>query len=177
MKKIKRIIPNLLTVLRLIASPLIIYLGINNDYISLIMVASILALTDLIDGKLARIWQVESNLGAMLDTIGDKCLAISLLIILVVKNHLFFYVLLLELIIALFNLYVFYKQKIVESLFIGKLKTWIIFITIILGLLNIFFEPLKILVSIFIVITIGLQFISLFNYIEAYNKRKSKKKI
>ncbi len=174
--KIKKWIPNTLTILRLVVTPLVIYLGIKEAIAPLIILAIFIALTDFLDGKLARLWHVESNLGAKLDTIADKTLAIGLLIILVVDNHMFFYILILETIIALFNIYVFLKQKVIESLLIGKIKTWVIFITIILGLFNILFPNLKLFVNLLVILTIIMQFISLFNYIGAYNKRKNQKK-
>ena len=58
----------------------------------MIIIAIFIALTDFLDGKLARLWGVSSDIGAKLDTIGDKALAIGLLIILVVDNQMFFYI-------------------------------------------------------------------------------------
>ena len=72
MNKIKKYIPNFLTISRLLVTPLIIYLGIKNEIIPLIIIAIFIALTDFLDGKLARLWNVSSELGAKLDTIGDK---------------------------------------------------------------------------------------------------------
>jgi CDP-diacylglycerol--glycerol-3-phosphate 3-phosphatidyltransferase len=176
MTNLKKIIPNILTISRLIVTPLIIYLGIQGDIKLIIIIAIFIALTDFLDGKLARLWGVTSNIGAKLDTIGDKALAIGLLIVLVIRNHMFFYILLLEILISIFNIYAFYKTKIVESLLIGKIKTWVIFTTIILGLLNILFPTIKILVNFFITLTVIFQVISLILYIRNYFSHKTKKK-
>ena len=172
----KKIIPNILTMSRLLITPLVIYLGVNNQIISLIIIAAFIALTDFLDGKLARCWGVSSELGAKLDTIGDKCLAFSLLIILIVDNRLFFYVFVLECLIAFFNIYAFYKTKIVESLLIGKIKTWFIFITILLGFLNMVFIHINLPVNLFVFITALLQMASLMQYMNAYAKNKTQKK-
>lgn len=176
MNKIKKYLPNILTLSRLIVTPFIIYLGLKGNIVPLIIIAIFIAITDFLDGKLARLWGVSSEFGAKMDAIGDKCLAIGLLIILVVKKHIFFYVLVLEGLIALFNFYVFIKQRVAESLLIGKIKTWVIFITIILGLFNLLFKNLNIFVNICAALTVILQFISLFSYISAYSKRKGQKK-
>lgn len=176
MKNIKKWIPNILTISRILVTPLVIYLGIKDAIVPLIVLAIFIALTDFLDGKLARLWQVESSIGAKLDAIGDKALAIGLLVILIVDNHMFFYVLVLEALIAIFNIYVFIKERVVESLLVGKIKTWVIFITIILGLFNILFTNLKVFVNCCVLLTVILQFISLFTYIGAYNKRKNQKK-
>jgi CDP-diacylglycerol--glycerol-3-phosphate 3-phosphatidyltransferase len=176
MDKIKKVIPNILTISRLIVTPFIIYLGVNGDIKLLIGIAVFIALTDFLDGKLARRWGVTSNIGAKLDAIGDKVLAIGLLIVLVIRNHMFFYILLLEILLSIFNVYAFSKTKVVESLLIGKIKTWVIFITIIIGLLNILFPSLKILVNCFITLTVILQIVSLILYIRLYLSHKTKKK-
>lgn len=175
MNKIKKYIPNLLTISRLIVTPLIVYLGVKNQIVPLIIIAIFIALTDFLDGKLARLWNVSSDIGAKLDAIGDKILALGLLVILVVDNHMFFWILILEGCIAFFNVYVFIKAHYAESLLVGKIKTWVIFITMILGLFNLLFPSLKILVNISVVLTVVLQFISLFNYIGNYQKKKKKK--
>jgi len=176
MNKLKKYIPNILTLSRLIVSPLIVYLGLKGEISLLIIIAIFIALTDFLDGKLARFWGVTSEFGAKMDAVGDKCLAIALLIILVIKKNIFFYVLVLEALIALFNFYVFIKQRVVESLLIGKIKTWVIFITIILGLFNLLFKNLDLLVNVCVALTVILQFISLFSYISAFSKRKNQKK-
>ena len=52
----KKYIPNILTSLRIIAIPFIIYLGITNHYKILIVLAALIAFTDFLDGFLARKW-------------------------------------------------------------------------------------------------------------------------
>lgn len=172
----KKIIPDILTLSRLLVTPLIIYLGVNNQFLALVILAIFIALTDFLDGKLARMWNVTSELGAKLDAIGDKCLAFSLLAILIFDNHYFFYVLVLEGIIALFNIYTFYKSKTVTSLLIGKIKTWVIFVTIILGFINILLKNINIPVNLFVILTAIFQVASLIQYINAYIVNKNQKK-
>ena len=168
----KKYIPNILTLLRLFVTPIIIYLGINNHLIILIIVAIFIALTDFLDGHLARKWNVTSQIGAKLDMIADKVLALGLLILLIMKNNLFFYVLILEAIISLVNIYIFFKSKIANSLLIGKLKTWFLFVTIILGFINLIIPNLEVSITIFAYITIIIQIVTLYSYIRYYLKRK-----
>ena len=163
MEKYKKHIPNILTSFRILLTPVIILLGITNHYKLLITLAIITALTDSIDGILARRWNVVSELGAKLDAIADKCLAIGLLIILIVKNQTFFYVLLLECLIAAINLYFYFLKRVSASLLVGKIKTWIIFITIILGFVGIVVPSIK--VDIFIYITVAMQIVTLICYL------------
>jgi len=176
MAKYKKYIPNILTISRMILTPFIVYLGLTNHIKILIGMAIIIALTDSLDGILARRWQVQSELGAKLDAIADKVLAIGLLIILIVRNHSFFYVLILECIIAFLNLYFYFRRGIVNSLMIGKIKTWIIFITIIIGLLDLVFESWNIPIDYFVWFTVIWQIGSLLSYVKYYFDIKSKKK-
>ena len=86
MEQLKKYLPNILTASRILFTPIVIFLGITNHYKILIAVAIVIAFTDFLDGYLARKWDVVSELGARLDVIGDKMLAIGLLIILIIKN-------------------------------------------------------------------------------------------
>lgn len=172
----KKYIPNILTLSRLLVTPLIIYLGINERTYSLLILAFFIALTDFFDGKLARKWGVTSVLGAKLDTIGDKCLALSLLIILIKNNNDFLYIFILECLIALYNLYIYYKLKTFSSLLVGKIKTWIIFSTILLGLLNAILIEINLLIKFCIFLTVFFQIASLIEYIDYYSVQKIQKK-
>ncbi len=166
----------MLTISRIILTPIIVYLGLTNHIKILIAIAIVIALTDFLDGYLARRWDVKSLLGAKLDAIADKILAIGLLIILIVKTHSFIYILILECIIAMLNLYFYFRKGIAESLMIGKIKTWVIFITIIIGLLDIVFDSWNIPIEAFIYFTLLWQIGSLLSYIKNYIDIKSKKK-
>lgn len=70
-------IPDLLAWFRLLSSPIILFLILDDGSDSGLMlipavVAFIAACTDYFDGKLARKWNVSSKSGAFLDTIADK---------------------------------------------------------------------------------------------------------
>jgi CDP-diacylglycerol--glycerol-3-phosphate 3-phosphatidyltransferase len=78
-------IPNILTLLRLIAAPAvaIMFLYFNRplaDWFALILFVGA-AFTDFLDGYLARAWKQESKLGAMMDPIADKAMVIIALVV------------------------------------------------------------------------------------------------
>ncbi|MCG3269474.1 CDP-diacylglycerol--glycerol-3-phosphate 3-phosphatidyltransferase [Yoonia sp. I 8.24] len=78
-------IPNILTILRLAAAPgvAIMFLYFNRpwaDWFALVLFVGA-ALTDFLDGYLARLWKQESKLGAMLDPIADKVMVIIALVV------------------------------------------------------------------------------------------------
>ncbi|UYP67997.1 CDP-diacylglycerol--glycerol-3-phosphate 3-phosphatidyltransferase [Thalassobacter stenotrophicus] len=73
-------IPNILTLLRLLAAPgvAVMFLYFNRpwaDWFALILFITA-AVTDWADGYLARKWQQESKFGAMLDPIADKAMVV-----------------------------------------------------------------------------------------------------
>lgn len=73
-------VPNILTVLRLLAAPMVglAYVQLPSpyaDWVALILFVTAAA-TDYLDGILARRWNVVSNLGRMLDPIADKAMVV-----------------------------------------------------------------------------------------------------
>lgn len=86
-------LPNILTVLRLIAAPLfvLVYLSLARpwaDWVGLFLFIAA-ALTDYFDGLLARRWKQVSNFGRMLDPIADKAmtiLALAMLLVLFLRD-------------------------------------------------------------------------------------------
>jgi len=79
-------LPNILTFLRIIIIPFIVWaLFVGSSFSH--MVAAILffvaGITDYFDGKLARAWKVESSFGKLFDPIADKLLVVTTILMLV----------------------------------------------------------------------------------------------
>ena len=80
----QNILPNALTWLRIFAAFAPIFtLGISAEDASSVAVSvlAIAAITDFLDGKLARAWNVTSRLGQVLDSIADKMILASLIML------------------------------------------------------------------------------------------------
>ena len=80
-------LPNILTILRLVAAPglAVMFLYFTRPYadwfaLTLFLIA---AITDWFDGYLARAWKQETKLGAMLDPIADKAMVVIALMVIV----------------------------------------------------------------------------------------------
>lgn len=73
-------IPNILTVLRLLAAPgvAVMFLYFHRPWADWFALALFItaAITDFFDGYLARAWKQESKFGAMLDPIADKAMVV-----------------------------------------------------------------------------------------------------
>jgi CDP-diacylglycerol--glycerol-3-phosphate 3-phosphatidyltransferase len=85
--RVRWTIPNILTVMRLVAAPgvALAFVVFNRPYADWIAIALFImaALTDYVDGRLARAWQQESNFGRMLDPIADKAMVVIALAVIV----------------------------------------------------------------------------------------------
>ena len=80
-------LPNILTLLRLLAAPglAVMFLYFTRpyaDWFALILFVSA-AITDWFDGYLARAWKQETKLGAMLDPIADKAMVVIALMVII----------------------------------------------------------------------------------------------
>lgn len=75
-------VPNLITVIRLVLVPVIIYLAIESAYGLAFALFIVAGMADALDGYVARRFHLTSQLGAHLDPLADKALLISLYIVL-----------------------------------------------------------------------------------------------
>jgi cardiolipin synthase len=75
-------IPNLLTMLRIILTPVLVWLLLNGRLNTALAVFFIAGLTDALDGLFARVLRQKSRLGAYLDPFADKFLLVSSFVLL-----------------------------------------------------------------------------------------------
>jgi len=81
-------IPNFITVARLIAVPVLIYLMLAADWHSAALLFLLAGISDGVDGFIARHFNQKSTVGAYLDPIADKLLLVSVFVVLAVMGHL-----------------------------------------------------------------------------------------
>lgn len=123
-------IPNLLTTLRLLGTPLCAWFIAQDQLVFAFWVFFAVSMTDWLDGYLARLWQATSKLGQILDPIADKFLIISVYLTLGLWKYIPFWlvslVLLRDLLILLSSSGIIFATKIkldfAPSL-IGKVST------------------------------------------------------
>ena len=85
-------LPNKLTIARMVMIPLFIlffYLSFSGHFFVSLGVFALASLTDLLDGKIARRYNLVTNLGKFLDPIADKVLVSSALIVLLTQSLFF----------------------------------------------------------------------------------------
>ena len=118
-------IPNVLTMVRMLFIPVfwVLMLGYNLNYWALIvfMVAS---LTDVIDGHIARKYNLITEFGKLFDPLADKMMVLSVLITMWIRKIVPGIAVLLLAVKELFQIYssgiLYKKQIVVHSLFVGK---------------------------------------------------------
>lgn len=79
----KLTLPNLLTALRLLLAPVVLWRVLAGDMQGAFWVFVAAAVTDLLDGNIARLFNQKSVLGAWLDPIADKTMLLTTLFALV----------------------------------------------------------------------------------------------
>lgn len=123
--------PTFLTCIRLLLIPLIARALIDQSLSGALVLFVIAVVTDLLDGFLARKWQQESVLGAMLDPLADKLLIITSYLMLMgptfygVLPHWFVWTVIIKeaaLVLGAFYLCVLKKQLPLKPLVGGKIS-------------------------------------------------------
>ena len=80
----KRFIPNILTIIRILLVPIFVLLinsELENSYFFALLIFLLASITDYLDGKLARKFQVVSKFGVFMDPLADKILVVTSFII------------------------------------------------------------------------------------------------
>ncbi|CZR59991.1 related to cardiolipin synthase [Phialocephala subalpina] len=81
-------IPNILTFSRLIAAPVIGYLVLHDYHAWAVGLFAYAGITDLIDGYIARRWNLQTVVGTVIDPMADKTLMTILTVCLAIKGAL-----------------------------------------------------------------------------------------
>jgi cardiolipin synthase len=79
-------IPNLLTILRVLLTPLLVIFLLEDRLSEALIVFVAAGITDGLDGLIARLYQQKTRLGAFLDPLADKLLLTTTYVLLAVQN-------------------------------------------------------------------------------------------
>ena len=173
-------IPNILTVLRFFLIPFTIYYLTQDQYIAAMIILTISGLTDVLDGTIARKFNLITNFGKLIDPLADKITQVSILGTLVFKNIIPLWILVVVLVkeatMVAGASFLYGKELVVSSKWYGKAATVLFYLAIILSMI---FRNLKIQTNIDLImyyIAIGMTIFSLIMYFrEFYMKGYLKK--
>lgn len=134
-------IPNLLSLFRLLLIPVYVIIYLNakesSDYYLAAMILAVSCLTDLIDGKIARHYNMISTVGKILDPLADKLTQFALILCLSMKYTVLWYLVGLFVIKESFQLIAgginLKRGRVLKgALMSGKICTTVLFISLIL---------------------------------------------
>ena len=167
-------LPNKLTTFRVILIPFFVFFmlapnmtGINN-YIA-VVIFIVASLTDLLDGKIARKYNLVTNFGKFMDPLADKLLVCSAMICLIQTGQLAAWIVVIiiarEFIISGFRLIASDNGVVIAASYWGKFKTTFQMLMVIVLILNIQMPFFQILGVILTYVALILTVVSLIDYI------------
>lgn len=173
-------VPNALTILRFILIPFIILALVNDNYFLTFILLTVSGLTDVLDGYIARKFNLITNFGKLIDPLADKTTQISILGTLALKSIIPIWMIVIlflkEFIMIAGASFLYGKELVVSSKWYGKLATVLFYIAIVISLaikyfnikfkFDIYFYYLALIFTIF----------SLFMYFNAFYKQGYLKK-
>ena len=171
-------LPNKLTTLRVIMIPFFVFVllwqnGENRTFRMIALALFIIAsLTDLLDGKIARKYNLVTNFGKFMDPLADKLLVCSALICLIELNALPAWMVIViisrEFIISGFRLIASDNGVVIAASYWGKFKTTFQMVSVVLLILDI--QALAFVTTICVWIALLLTIVSLVDYIYKNHK-------
>jgi cardiolipin synthase len=174
-------IPNLLSLFRLMLIPVYVTIYLRaTDAVDYAIAAGILAvscLTDMIDGKIARHFNMISTIGKVLDPLADKATQFTLTICLAIRYPVLWHLALLFVIKEGFQLIAglltFRKGKMLTgALITGKVCTCVLFVSLILLVLMPNLDPR--VINIITIVDGCFMFMSFVHYATVYYRQSPK---
>lgn len=171
-------LPNKLTLFRVILIPFFVFFLLApyfNGYGNYIAVAIfiIASLTDFLDGKIARKYNLVTNFGKFMDPLADKLLVCSALICLIslgrIPSWAVIIIIAREFIISGFRLIASDNGVVIAASYWGKFKTASQMLMVIVLVLNLPGRVFSVIGTVLIYVSLALTVISLIDYI-AKNK-------
>ena len=136
----KENIPNILTIIRFILIPFIFISVINQHYLIGIIIFTISAITDVLDGYIARKYNYITDIGKLIDPLADKLTQLALLLALTLLKLIPLWILIIvfikELTIIISASFLYSrKDVVVYSKWYGKLATTLFYLAIVSSLI------------------------------------------
>lgn len=166
-------LPNKLTVLRVIMVPFFVFFmltdvgGPANKWIALILFC-VASLTDMLDGKIARKYNLVTNFGKFMDPLADKLLVCSAMICMIEMGKLPAWIVIViiarEFIISGFRLVASDNGIVIAASYWGKFKT-VFQMAMIIVLIADFGGVFDVIAQVLIWIALALTVISLIDYV------------
>ena len=167
-------LPNKLTIMRVILIPFFVFFLLSTyfpaygNYIA-VAIFIVASLTDMLDGKIARKYNLVTNFGKFMDPLADKLLVCSAMICLIELDRLAAWIVIViiarEFIISGFRLVASDNGVVIAASYWGKFKTTFQMLMVIVLILDIQMPFFQILGTVLTYVALILTVVSLINYI------------
>ena len=135
-------VPNILSILRIILIPLVAWLILFDYFLYALIITLLIAISDFLDGFIARMFNAQSEIGSYLDSIADKAFIISAYMLIGTQNLLPIFVIIIVIsrdiiIMGAFVLSFAMNQRLdINPIRTSKINTFLQFTLIVLVLIN-----------------------------------------
>ena len=167
-------LPNKLTIMRVILIPFFVFFLLSpyfpayGNYIA-VAIFIVASLTDMLDGKIARKYNLVTNFGKFMDPLADKLLVCSAMICLIELDRLAAWIVIViiarEFIISGFRLLASDNGVVIAASYWGKFKTTFQMLMVIVLILDIQMPFFQILGTVLTYVALILTVVSLIDYI------------
>ena len=167
-------LPNKLTIMRVILIPFFVFFLLSpyfpayGNYIA-VAIFIVASLTDMLDGKIARKYNLVTNFGKFMDPLADKLLVRSAMICLIELDRLAAWIVIViiarEFIISGFRLVASDNGVVIAASYWGKFKTTFQMLMVIVLILDIQMPFFQILGTVLTYVALILTVVSLIDYI------------
>ena len=167
-------LPNKLTIMRVILIPFFVFFLLSpyfpayGNYIA-VAIFIVASLTDMLDGKIARKYNLVTNFGKFMDPLADKLLVCSAMICLIELDRLAAWIVIViiarEFIISGFRLVASDNGLVIAASYWGKFKTTFQMLMVIVLILDIQMPFFQILGTVLTYVALILTVVSLIDYI------------
>ncbi|ADR19023.1 CDP-alcohol phosphatidyltransferase family protein [Calditerrivibrio nitroreducens] len=166
-------IPNIITIGRIATIPFFGYYIFIGEMATASILFLFMAISDFMDGFIARKFNQITKLGKFLDPLADKVVIMTTIFVAglfqVTYSIPFYFAVVilikeLYLVVGIVVIYLFRKRFIVETLFIGKVTMFMEYLTVVMYMLSYFFPFLGIVLHYLYIITTFFAFLSIVFY-------------
>lgn len=136
-------IPNTLTIIRLVLIPifiLIFFSGLSNSILISIIIFFIAGFTDILDGYIARKYNMITKWGIVLDPLADKLMLLTVLSCLTISGYIPLWIVVImaikEISMIAGGVFLYNKDQVIPANRIGKLSTFLFYLSILILTFN-----------------------------------------
>lgn len=168
-------LPNMITLFRLFLIPIFVLVFFSqspNSLINSMVVFYIAGLSDVLDGYIARKYDLITKWGMMVDPLADKLMLLTVLVCLMYGGYIPFWILIImgikELFMVTSGIFLYKNDTVIPANYFGKASTFLFYISIFILCMDISIGTYLLYISVFSAI------ISLVSYFITYLKTDNK---